>query len=104
AQCLDTPYSSKTTRSRSSPRPTINRINPPGILKKQRDWRVQSKQPKILVRSDALKTRPIVIRTRDDAIKRGDLHLWRQPSISRGAFDDVPLKPLHCEQLNSLSS
>jgi hypothetical protein len=26
-------------------------------LKKQRDWRAQSKQPKILVRSDASKTR-----------------------------------------------
>jgi hypothetical protein len=25
-------------------------------------------------------------------------------SISRGTFDDVPLKPLHCEHFNSLSS
>jgi hypothetical protein len=31
--------------------------NPPSILKKSRDCRVQSKQTKILTRSDALRTR-----------------------------------------------
>src|SRR5476649_728186 len=51
---------SKTTRSRSSPRPTINRMDPRSILKKQRDWRVQSKQPKIPVRFASPKTRPII--------------------------------------------
>jgi len=48
-------------KKRLSPRLTINRTNPPSTLKKQRDWRAQSKQPKTLVRFEAPKTKPIII-------------------------------------------
>jgi hypothetical protein len=51
---------SKRTRSRSSPKPTVDRIRPPSILKKPLDCRAQSKQPKIPVRFDAPKTRSII--------------------------------------------
>jgi hypothetical protein len=73
---------SKTTISRPSPGLTINPTYPPSISRKQRDWRVQSKRPKILVRFDARKARLIVIRTKDEAANRGGLLLCR-PGAAR---------------------
>jgi hypothetical protein len=51
---------SKKTRSRSSPKPTVDRMSPPSILKKPHDCLALSKQPKIPVRFAAPKTRSII--------------------------------------------
>ena len=58
-------------KKRLSPRlgREINRTNPlPSTLKKQRDWRAQSKQPRTLVRFEAPKTKPIIIELHRDGL------------------------------------
>ena len=84
---LSARYLSKRTRSRSSPRLTINRINPPSILKKQRDWRAQSKQPKILVRFDVPKIKPAITEPDWDGLGP-DANLLHILSPTRDVTDD----------------